>query len=580
MQSRTEGLWRFGQFVNVSLCFPPSICLPNQAYGALPVLAGALKAAGHGVVCQDLNLVAADLLLETPRLRGYLERALASADAEGRRVLESSAALLEGAEDAKHLLRDPRRYFDQERFAASFWGVVDALAFVYQLDEIVSPFRDAFAAELRAHLASERWSPLRDLYAEGLLEPVLANDPELVGITVAFPEQVVEAMHLARELRRLRPDVTIAFGGPLFAVHPERWLEDQWIFDFADVLVFGDGAFSIVELVEALEGRRRFEDVRNLVWRRGGVVVHNDPQPWLEPLDELPLPDFASLEMERFFTPQPIYPLMLSRGCYWGRCTFCSLGWRENFRMLGTDSIERHARHLSRLGARYVQLQDSSIPPAGAQRLARVVRDEGLGLYWEGGFKFSEKLLDPQFCAELHAGGCRSLKLGLESMNQGVIDLMDKGFQVERVPTMLHNLRDAGISAELLWFLGFPTEEIEDVLRTVRFLHERRELFGLTAFVGDYALHPDTIVFDRPADFGVSVTGQQNGYCTYTVERGLQQDETLALKQILSCHNNRTLVCNGSHLPHLVEGGMDLSGLARPPVLPEELARIAALASG
>jgi anaerobic magnesium-protoporphyrin IX monomethyl ester cyclase len=443
---------------------------------------------------------------------------------------------------------------------------------VYQLDEIVSPFRERFASEVQEAVASGRWSPMQNLYAEGLLDEVLQGDPELVGICLAFPEQTVEALRLARRIRAARPDVTIALGGPLLGVHPERWVEGEWVFDFVDYLVVGDGAFSIVELVEALEGHRAFESVRNLVHRRAGSVVRNDPTPWLEPLDDLPLPDFDSLDLTRFFTPLPIYPLMLSRGCYWGRCTFCSIGWRENYRMLSRESIERHARQLAGRGARYVQLQDSSIPPRGAHRLAEVVRAEALGLHWEGGFKFSPNLLDAGYCRDLYEGGCRSLKLGLESMNQGVLDLMEKGFEIERVPTMLANLRAAGISAELLWFIGFPTEGFEDVLATVRFLHGHRDQFGLTAFVGDYAMHPDTEVFARPRDFGVTVLGQANGYCSYVVERGLQQSETLELKRILSVHNNRTLVCNGSHLPHLVESGIDLGSLARPAVLPRELA--------
>ncbi len=538
------------------------------------MLAGALRDAGHRARCVDLNLAAADMLLTDERMEQNLGVALAAQGgrAGGASPLERAEPMLRAAEEHKRVLRDRARFYDQALFKRAFWGTVDALAFAYQLDEIVSPFRERFAREAQQAEASERWTPLRDLRA-ALVDLVLEGEPALVGISLAFPEQVVEALRLARALRERRPGLAIALGGPLLNVHPQRWVEDGWIFRYVDFLVHGDGAVSIVELVEALEGRSDLDRVRNLVRLRAGAVVRNDPEPWLEPLDDLPLPDFGAIDLERFFTPLPIYPLMLSRGCYWGRCTFCSIGWRENYRMLSSESIERHARQLAGLGARYVQLQDSSIPPRGAHRLAQVVAEQGLGLHWDGGFKFSPNLLDQGYCRDLFAGGCRSLKLGLESMDQGVIDLMDKGFQVERVPAMLHNLRDAGISAELLWFIGFPTEELADVLETVRFLHGHRDLFGLTAFVGDYALHPDTEVFARPRDFGVTVTGQENGYCTYVVERGLQQAETLELKRILSSHNNRTLVCNGSHLPHLVESGIDLRGLARPPVLPEELLR-------
>lgn len=563
--------------MNVSVAFAPSICLPNQVYHALPVLAGALRDAGHVPRCIDLNLAAADMLLTDERVERFLPRGIAlerelraPGDTEPT-PLERAEPLLRAAEQMKDVLRDRSRCYDQPLFKRAFWGTDDALRIFYQLDEIVSPFRERFAADVLDHLERDPWSPLRDLWDEGLLDEVLAGEPGLVGICVAFPEQAVEALRLARRVRAARPDVSLCLGGPLLNVHPERWLQ-PWLFDLVDYVVLGDGAFSIVELVEALEGRGDLDEVRNLVRLRGGAVVRNDPEPWLEPLDDLPLPDFASIDLARFFTPLPIYPLMLSRGCYWGRCTFCSIGWRENYRMLSPASIERHARHLAAQGARYVQMQDSSVPPRGAHLLAETVRAGELGLFWEGGFKFSAQLLDPAWCGDLYAGGCRSLKLGLETMNQSVIDLMEKGFRIESVPAMLRNLREAGISAELLWFIGFPTETLHDVMETVRFLHERRDQFGLTAFVGDYSLHPDTEVFHRPADFGVTVLGQRSESCEYLVERGLQPHETHELKRILACHNNRTLVCNGSHLPHLVESGIDLTGLARPPVVPAELA--------
>jgi hypothetical protein len=55
--------------------FPPSLCLPNQLYHALPMLAGALERAGHEPQITDLNLLAADRFLEPRRLLEIFGRA-------------------------------------------------------------------------------------------------------------------------------------------------------------------------------------------------------------------------------------------------------------------------------------------------------------------------------------------------------------------------------------------------------------------------------------------------------------------------------------------------------------------------
>ena len=50
--------------MNVSMLFPPSICLPNQVYYSLPLFAAVLARAGHTAYTADLNLIAADMLLD------------------------------------------------------------------------------------------------------------------------------------------------------------------------------------------------------------------------------------------------------------------------------------------------------------------------------------------------------------------------------------------------------------------------------------------------------------------------------------------------------------------------------------
>ncbi|MEO0649666.1 MAG: hypothetical protein AAFZ65_03190, partial [Planctomycetota bacterium] len=185
--------------MRVSLVFAPSICLPNQIYHALPLLAGALRAGGHEPRQVDLNLSAADLLLTDERTQRYFHRALDeyrrhhAAEAPWRADLEP---LLAQAEARKELLRDPASCFLPGRFKDAFWGTVDALGVLYQFDEIVSPFRDSFVADIHDWIQRDPWTPLRDQYDEGLLDEVIAGDPGLVGISVAFPEQAAEALRL------------------------------------------------------------------------------------------------------------------------------------------------------------------------------------------------------------------------------------------------------------------------------------------------------------------------------------------------------------------------------------------------
>ena len=550
--------------MNVTVVFPPSLCLPNQCYYSLPVLTGALKQAGHRPHGVDLNLHAAHRLLTDDRAERMLELAEKAAG-----VAPDMARKVRDGEECIQILRDPQRYYDQPTFRRAFWTVVDALAFYYQLDPVISPNRDRFVEDMRANQQADAWTPLSDLYDEGLLDPVLEQDPELIGISVAFPEQAVEAIRLARKLKQRNPDIPVCFGGPLLSAHPERWFQSGLLLEYADFAVHGDGERSIVELAEALEGKRDLDDVRGLHYRDArGQLRHPDDPPFLESMDEVPLPDYDSIDMDLFLTPEPVYPMMTARGCYWGRCTFCSLGWRENYRASPESILRRDVEQLVSLGARYVQVQDSSVPPHLARTLARIIEESGHELYWVGGMKFTEAFEDPEYCAQLARGGCRSLAFGFESASQEVLDRMDKGVRFDSIEPILNNLRGQGISAELFWFIGFPTETRTECLDTVRWLAAHDDLYGLPAFVGDYQLHPDTIIFKDPKEFGLTIHGNDNGYYSYTPAAGITQAELGQLKRMLAHTNNRTLVCNGSHVLHVATSGVDLSNVRRPMTIP------------
>ena len=561
-----------------NIIFANSVCLPNQMYQALPVLAGALRDAGHATCMVDLNLLAMDRFLTVRSAEHYLSLAHSAIDQETMPDFARSLAEMEpkvrAGEQYKNVIRSPELGYDQAASKESFWGAVDALAFYYQLDRRISPHEPNFREELVQHLDALPWSPLMDLYESDLLPAVFEGDPQALGIVLAFPEQVVEALRLAKLVRERRPDVHVCIGGPLISLQPDKWLTDGWLLDHVDSVCVGDGELTVVELAAALEGGGSLASVTNLVWRTSeGELVYNDPVPKLTPMSAVPVPNFDHFDLGLYLFPEPVYPMMISRGCYWGRCTFCSIGWRENYRVASEEKIRADVLDLARRGVKCMQLQDSSVPPRAARLLARIVREEGLVLNWGGGMKFEACFLDPEYCQELADGGCVSLLMGFESAEQRILDLMDKGYRAADCERMLTNLRAAGISVEMLWFIGFPGETRTDALSTIRWLYTHRHLFSLTAFVGDYLMHPDTIVYDDPERFGVTLKDSMGDHMTYSVAEGMQPEEARELKRMLSVCNNRTMTCAGFHVPHLARERLGLRELGRPmEIAPEVLA--------
>jgi radical SAM superfamily enzyme YgiQ (UPF0313 family) len=103
--------------------------------------------------------------------------------------------------------------------------------------------------------------------------------------------------------------------------------------------------------------------------------------------------------------------------------------------------------------------------------------------------------MDLEFCRALKRSGCRMLKLGLESGDQGVLDTMRKGIDLATASQVLKNLHAAGIAAYVYLLFGTPAETIKEARKTLTFV----------------VAHSDAITFLNLAVFNMPVCGQEAG---------------------------------------------------------------------
>lgn len=101
----------------------------------------------------------------------------------------------------------------------------------------------------------------------------------------------------------------------------------------------------------------------------------------------------------------------------------------------------------------------------------------------------------------LAEGGCKRLMFGLESYNQRILDLMNKGFKVEEIGGIVEGCHEVGIEKRLMCMVGFPTETREEALETMRFLIDYRGKY--TSFVVQpFHLEGGTEIDYHPGDSG------------------------------------------------------------------------------
>jgi hypothetical protein len=524
--------------MRVALVYPPT-CDPTAPYLAVPMLTGFLRANGVDVMPIDANIEAFDRLLgkkSLGSLRDRLEARLAELDRktilDHQEQLEYAAlarargdahAAPHGIDRAKEIFRDEVAFHDPDAYASAVATVDAALRVVsathHPLHLDFTAYRTPFGLTTMDEIerASRPESDPFDDYVMNDLVPRLREAKvDVVGLSVCFPGQLQPAYAFALKIKRELPHVHVTCGGPgitqmLIRLSGHRLARALGPFDTACVF---EGENTLLSLLRAIENDQPLRECTNVVVRDKLMGARFLSGHGMEDLKALPPPDFDGLPLTKYFAPRLVLPYDPTRGCYWGKCTFCHYGLAEvgtaAYRERDVDAITDHLRGLSeKYGTRHFYLSQDSVAPKTIVKLSQAIIDANLDIRWATDLK-PEKYLTQERADTLRKAGAVACALGVESGSNRVLKLIDKGAPVEVVSTVVDHLSNAGVAAEAMCFTEFPTETHAEALQTLDFLGDRSDRIAVY-IVGEFGLTHGSLVAQSPEKFGIRETWELEG---------------------------------------------------------------------
>ena len=518
--------------MKILLLFPPD-WLPSEPYLSLPALTSVLRPAGHKVIQKDINVEMYDMFFSRPfleqvsdRITGELnhlihvekQRALDEEESTLKvQLLENTPEVLSQlsseAEEAKEILRGESFYdIDKLEWATNTLHKTMALISLgYYPAQICFPpietdlvYKPYMSSEILEALDDDQINIYRDVYRQ-LIAPVMQKEkPGMVGISIVQQKQLIPSFTFSKMIKEEFPDLHITVGGNIVTrIRDELKIQDK-LFGYIDSAILYEGENAYLQLVDAVENSKPLSGLPNLIYRdESGIHANKDV--CSEDLSKLPSPDFDGLLLEKYFVPKLILPYLATRGCYWGRCTFCDhfQGYVEGFRTMQVDQIVEEIKFLKdKHNTRYFHFTDESYPPALFRKLSQRLIEEKLDIVWTTHMRFEETLLDEQVWKDVQESGCRYLHFGYESGNQRVLKLMDKATKLDAIQTNLRMSSEAGIWNHIMGFFGFPGETREEAEDSKRFVHDNRahihSLGFMTFVLGKYS----PVAFE-PEKYGV-----------------------------------------------------------------------------
>jgi len=545
--------------MKVLLIFPP-LWAAHRPYLSLPSLTAYLKDRNIDVAQKDFNIEAYDLLLSESYLKAAGERLRVKFKAlDSKNMLapgmeqqlyyslfkaKSNIGYIAGqVEYAKSVLKNKDRFYDLETYLNAKNILVQAQTLI-SVDclpaggDLVSPVNMQMKRtfpEIKTLTQSKDENPFIDLYERYLLPYITDTNPDIVGISISGERQLVPGLTLSRLIKLKNPGTHVTIGGYTITQLSQVMASHKELFTgFFDSAILFQGERPLLELVECIAGGRALETVPNLVYQDQGEIRSNAVLA-AEDINTLPTPCFDGLPLDLYLSPEPVLPILSSRGCYWGKCAFCSHNesYRWNYQKRDAGKVVDDMQKLSeKHGVRHFAFSDEAISPSGMKKITDEIITRKLEVRCSTNIRL-ERQFTPELCSKMYRAGFRVLHLGLESGCDRVLEHMQKGTTPQTAREVLQNTCQAGLWNHVYVFFGFPTENQAEARQTAEFLISNRDYihsFGVTNFI----LNKGSAAMNNPNHFGITrvdadPAGDFNLDYTYTVSSGLSSEEARLL---------------------------------------------------
>lgn len=295
------------------------------------------------------------------------------------------------------------------------------------------------------------------------------------GVSLLTGPMILDAIDIARMVRRVRPELPIVFGG----WHPSLESAQTLREDYVDIVVRHQGDITLVELLNRLQARSSLDLLPGCWFKRDGRIVQNPDRAAL-PLPDLAPPAYDLVDFDAYETAmgERQLPFATSIGCPYA-CNYCTdmVFYQRRFNALGVDRV---VADMTLLASRYrianIALVDSNFPVdvPRAVAIAKGILSSGVRFRWS--FQASTNLICRMSQDDvdlLRNSGVHHIGFGTESASPDVLRYMNKSHQ--NIPEMFETAskcQKAGIRVTFNLIFGFPGEQACHRAETLRIMGE------------------------------------------------------------------------------------------------------------
>lgn len=308
-------------------------------------------------------------------------------------------------------------------------------------------------------------------------ELILSTKFDVLGISIPYQWSMPEVLGLTKKLRERGMRNPLFVGGHPATFFYKEILEEE---NGVDFVCLGEGEYSVLQLVQAIESNTSYGDIKGIAFKQDGQIVFTGYRELITDLDELPFPARDTLAELLQKSPYVSISICGSRGCSWSSCSFCDVQsfyklcngkkWRGRSIKNIVDEIELLQKEYGHSKFSFVDDDFFGPKKIREKRITELCKEiEKRDLHIHFSLLCNVRDIDEPMLTRMKQDGLYGLFLGVESGVQRCLDTFHKGVTVEENRSAIVRAQklDLGVACGSIFI--DPYTKLDEIKENVRF---------------------------------------------------------------------------------------------------------------
>lgn len=327
---------------------------------------------------------------------------------------------------------------------------------------------------------------------------------DVICISQPFACQTLACFTLMNLLKQ-KTNKTICIGGNYINRLSNTLKNNTELFDnYLDYILTGLGEESIISFANFINKKQQPAKVAGLIYKNDNKIIQNSPQTFLSNIRKRVELKLDTVNFDDYLIPEIVFPIQVSKGCPWKKCTFCVFHeGKTQYQIAPPSQIAKEIANLyKKYGISKFEFVDESLSPKYYYKFAKEIIKLGINVNYYGFARFEEGFTS-KILKTMYKSGFKMFEWGYETPSKRIMKIFNKGIILDsRIPT-LNRADKAGIWNHCLTIVNIPFETTEEEKYDSKVYEKYSRLFH-SRQMADFILYKNTNISKYASKYGIN----------------------------------------------------------------------------